>query len=103
MNKEFNDEITLNIEFSGEYNLLKWVLKKYEKALPYKGEILRFARQSGYSKNVSHFWQHYGVQRRAWNVLHKDLVIARLLGKIKDEDVMNLWELKAEFEDMDLS
>jgi len=86
-----------NIRFSGDYDLLKWIIKKYKNALPYNGEVLRFSASLPYCKSMCHDWNHYGVPTRVWNSLHKDLVIARLMGKIKDEDVRTLEQLRQEF------
>ena len=86
-----------NIRFSGDYQLLKWIIKKYKKALPYNGEVLRFSASLPYCKSMCHDWNNYGVPTRVWNSLHKDLVIARLLGKINDDEIKTLIDLKEEF------
>ncbi len=87
---------SLNVSFKGSYVLMKWILKKYEKELPYGGGIIEFARANKYTKNISYAWEHYGVPPRAWNGLHKDLVIFFLIGKIKSP--MTLQQLKEEFD-----
>lgn len=90
------EKFTLNIRFTGDYEFLKWVLKKYKNQLPYEGEILKFANKTFYSKNISYSWSRLGVQVRAWNQLNKDLIIASLIGII--EEPKTLHELKEEFE-----
>lgn len=86
---------TLNVRFTGDYEFLKWILKKYKNQLPYDGEILKFASQTFYSKDISYSWRRFGVQVRAWNQLHKDLIIAHLIGRI--EEPKTLQELQQEF------
>ena len=90
-------EIDLNIKFNGDYCLLKWIIKKYQGILPYNG-IMEFSYTNLYTKNTSHFWNLNGVPTRVWNQLHKDFVIARLMGRIKDEEVMTFEEMETEFE-----
>jgi len=93
-------EIEFNVRFTGSYELLKWVIKKYKNELPYCGSILNYGKKNHYSeKNLSFFWKRNGVPVRAWNQLHKDLVMARLIGRIKDKDVKSLEELGGEFGD----
>jgi hypothetical protein len=99
MSDYISKEIALNTRFCGDYSLLRWILKKYKKQLPYNGEILRFAQDTLYSKDICHSWNYFGVQVRAWNCLHKDLIVAHLLGKI--EDPKDLCELQREFESGD--
>lgn len=96
IDKEFN------IRFSGSYELLKWVLQKYKSELPYNGEIFRFAVSNRYSENTCNHWSYRGVNERVWNMIHKDLVIANLMGAVKDEDVRDLDCLKKEFEALSL-
>lgn len=89
---------SLNTCFKGSYALMKWIVKKYKRELPYCGEILQFGLKNSYSKNISYCWEHYGVPPRAWNSLHKDLVIAHLIGKIKEP--RSLRELKREHDEI---
>lgn len=91
-----NKPESLNTTFKGSYPLLKWIIKKYKDELPYCGEILQFASANSYSKNISYAWEHWGVPPRAWNGLHKDLVIFTLIGKIKEPKTLD--ELKREFD-----
>ena len=86
-----------NLRFSGNYDLFKWILKKYENQLPYSGQVKIYSQANNYSENTTWKWRHIGLPPRAWNGLHKDLVIARLMGRIKDHEVMNLEELKKEY------
>ena len=90
---------SLNLNFNGSYQLLKWVVKKYKNELPYGGEILKFSGSLPYSKNMSNNWNLYGVPVRVWNVLNKDITIAYLMGNIKGKDLKTLKELKREFEE----
>lgn len=89
-------KFSLNHRFTGDYEFLKWILKKYKNQLPYDGEILKFANQTFYSKDISYSWRRFGVQVRAWNQLNKDLIIAGLTGQI--ENPKTLQELHQEFE-----
>lgn len=84
--------------FSGSYDLLKWILKKYENELEYRGSIMRFTAYNHYTTSIcSSKWKHEGIGYRVWAILEKDLIIARLMGKIKEEDVRSLNQLKSEF------
>lgn len=91
------DEIKTNITFSGDVDLLKWILKKYSTELPYNGSVYNFAKTIGYEKNTVTHWRRNGINYRIWNCLNKDLIISRLMGKIKDEKVMTLKQLKEEY------
>lgn len=88
-----------NVEFRGSYSLLKWIIAKYKKELPYNGLILNFIHQIHYTRNVCANWEAYGVPSRVWNSVHKDLIMANLMQRIKDEDVKDLEQLKEEFEE----
>jgi len=92
-----SDSITFNVRFSGSYNLLKWILLKYREELPYEGMVIKYMNDVLYTNNSSYGWNKYGVPNRVWNILHKDLTMARLLGKIKDEEAKTLEQLKEEF------
>ena len=89
-------DLQFNVKFTGEYELFKWIIKKYKQELPYCGEILEFARQNFYSKDLCHSWKYNGIQTRTWNCLHKDLIMGFLTGKIKE--LKTLQELKEEFD-----
>jgi hypothetical protein len=90
-----------NIRFSGDYDLFKWIIAKYKHELPYCGEIGIYTVDNHYSKNNSTwFWKERGVPTRAWNGLWKDLVIARLMGRIKEEEVRTLEQLEEEFNNL---
>jgi len=87
-----------NIRFSGDYQFFKWIIKKYKKELPYNGEIGIYTEDNFYSKNNSTwFWAERGVPTRAWNSLYKDLIMARLMGRIKEDQIRTLEELEEEF------
>ena len=92
-------EDVFNVRFSGEYRLLKWIIKNYKDELPYDGEIMRFAYALPYGKSISFDWENYGVPSRVWNSLHKDLTIAALMSKIVESNFKTLQELKKEYED----
>lgn len=89
---------TFNLNFNGDYQLLKWIIKKYKDELPYNGEILKFSASLPYSNNMSNNWNLYGVPIRVWNSIHKDITISYLMGKIKEDEFKTLGELKKEFE-----
>lgn len=94
----FNEKVDFNVKFSGDYDLLKWILVKYKEALPYDGKIESYGQKTFYSeKNISHFWKNRGVPIRVWNQLHKDLTLARLLGRIDEKDIKTLKELESIF------
>ncbi len=95
-----NKPESLNITFKGSYELFKWILKKYDKILPYNGGIIEFARSNKYSKEISYAWGYNGVPPRAWNCLNKDLIIFYLVGKIKEPQ--SLCQLKEEFDEIQL-
>lgn len=92
-----NEPITFNLRFSGSYDLLKWIVSKYKKELPYDGMVIKFMNDTFYTKDSSYSWNKNGVPTRVWNVLNKDLVMATLLGRIKEEDAKTLEQLKEEF------
>jgi len=87
-------EINLNIKFNRSYIFFKWILQKYKIQLPYNGEIRQFAITNNYCPKICDQWRNYGVGYRVWNLLHKDLIISFLIGKI---DNLDLYELEREF------
>lgn len=87
--------IDLNIKFNGSYQFFRWILLKYKKELPYCGYVSHFALENNYCVSSSKDWKHYGVGYRVWNLLHKDLTIAFLMGKIP---VANIYELQKMYE-----
>jgi hypothetical protein len=89
-----NKEINLNIKFNRSYIFFKWILQKYKIQLPYNGEIRQFAITNNYCPKICDQWRNYGVGYRVWNLLHKDLIISFLMGKI---DNLDLYELEREF------
>ena len=93
-----SNKIEFNIKFKGEYALLKWIIKRYSSVLPYESSVLTFAKSLPHNGiSTGHDWNKYGVPPRVWNSLHKDLVIAHLMGRIKERDIKTLEELKIEF------
>ena len=81
--------------FSADYQFLKWLLKRCKDELPYKGEVRLFAKAMHYTKNISFFWNRDGIPPRVWLFIHKDLVIACLMGRV--EEPKSLWEWKEEY------
>jgi hypothetical protein len=84
----------LNIKFEGSYELLKWIIIKYE---IYNSQVTKFITSSSYGISSSSSWRKNGVPPRVWNIMHKDLIMLRVTGKIDDNKVMNLEELAKEF------
>ena len=98
------NDIEFNVTFHGEYSLLKKILMKYKKELPYEGSVMTFVDSLPYALgSTGNNWNKYGVPVRVWNCLHKDLTIARLMGRIKEGDIRTLEELRIELEGGDLS
>jgi hypothetical protein len=87
-------EINLNIKFNRSYIFFKWILQKYKIQLPYNGEIRQFAITNNYCPKICDQWRNYGVGYRVWNLLHKDLIISFLIGKI---DTTDFYQLEREF------
>lgn len=87
------EAIDLNVRFNGSYYLLLWILKKYKKELPYNGEVKQFALSNNYSIKICDQWRNYGVGYRVWNLLHKDLTIGFLIGKIQCANLFELEEM----------
>jgi len=88
----------MNRGFSGSYGLLKWIIRKYHKELEYNGSIMKFTLHNHYTTSIcSSKWKHEGVGYRVWAILEKDLIIATLMGKVKDEDAKTLLQLKEEY------
>ena len=79
-----------------QYEFLKWVLKRFKKALDHNGSVSRFSNSAGYS---SHFpkWRKFGVSKKVWKVLERDLVIAKLMGRIRHDEETELNKLKEIF------
>lgn len=87
--------VDLNIKFNGSYQLLKWILRKYTRELPYNGKVKEFSIQNNFSEAICNKWINYGVGNRVWNLLHKDLTILYLTNKIP---TANLFELEKMYE-----
>lgn len=85
--------IDLNIKFNGSYEFFRWILLKYKNELPYCGYASHFALQNNYCVSSPKDWKHYGVGYRVWNLLHKDLTIAFLMGKIEKANIFELQEI----------
>jgi len=93
-----NIDKNLNISFSGSFEFLQYVISKYESYLGYRN-VNDFAKSAGYkdSSTTSYRWKVSGIPNRAWNSLHKDLLIIFLTGKISIEDC-DLISLKNTFQ-----
>lgn len=88
----------LNTKFEGSYELLKYIISKYE---IYGSQITRFSTENNYSISSCKTWsKNNKVPIRVWNIIHKDLVMLRLLGKIKEDQVMTLEALENEFQSL---
>lgn len=90
-------DINLDDSFSGNFDLLKCLLDKYKNVLGYK-DIKEFAKLNGYKdfNTCSYRWMDFGVPQRVWYMLHKDLLISHLMGKL-DAEECDLRKLKEEF------
>jgi len=88
-----------NKSFSGDYELLIYILKKYKTLLPYLGSVQELARQYKYDVSSPHKWKSNGVPTRVWLTLQKDLTIIFLMGKL--DQIVSLEDLKIEFNKID--
>jgi hypothetical protein len=88
-------EDLLNINFNGSYALLKYIVQKYE---IYNSEITKFITENNYGISATSSWRKKGVPPRVWNLVHKDLIMLRCLGRMKEDEVMTLEQLEREFE-----
>ena len=96
-------EKSLFIKFSGSYDLLKWIIK--DKYHIYNGRIYEFLQKNNYKicrdkqKHKGLYCPapitNYGVSKRIWNLLNKDLII---LDQGKAIDFHSLQNLKQEYE-----
>lgn len=85
----------LNIKFEGNYSLLKYIIEKYQ---IYNSQVTKFVSENNYSISSCKTWsKNKAVPPRVWNIVHKDLIMLRCMGKIEEEDVMSLEELEQEF------
>lgn len=89
------DEETMNITFNGSYALLKYIIEKYG---IYNSQITKFITENCYGISASSSWRKIEVPSRVWNIIHKDLIILMLSGKIAEDKVMTLEELNEEFQ-----
>lgn len=85
----------LNIEFNGSYALLKYIIQKYK---IYNSEITKFITENNYGVTAAIAWRKKGVPPRVWNLIHKDLIMLRCIGRTEENEVMSLKELEKEFE-----
>ena len=86
-------EEDMNIKFHGSYDLLKYIIEKYN---IYNSKITQFITDNCYSISASSSWRKKDVPFRVWNIIYKDLLIMRLCGK----DVKMLDELQQEFKSL---
>lgn len=92
------NDLKFNVRFCGDLELLKWILHKYKTELPYNGSIYNFVAEINYEKTAVNNWKKFGVNNRVWGIVHKDITMAYLMGKIKD--IKSLPELKEEHGDI---
>lgn len=92
-------ETDINREnFSGCYDLFKYVIRKYKTELPYNGSVIKTLESYCYRRE--HHFDRDGVTIKIWIMLNKDLFIAALMGRMKLEDYKTLHELKNEFKEL---
>ena len=88
----------LNTNFKSTYQVLEYVLNKYNIA---NGDVRQFAGNNFYNltdpRPVLTWKKNNKVPNKLWNLLHKNLVLLRVSGKIKDSDIMSLEDLEQEF------
>lgn len=92
-----NQNQQLAVCFSGSYDLLKWIIKKYSL---YGGQINKFYEKNNYRLTQGRHLsspREKGVSNKTWNSLHKDLMILKLIRRIEFE---NLEDLYNEYEAM---
>lgn len=90
---------TFEISFTGNLELLRWIIEKYENQLDYQGSVYKFANKIGYNdKSAIMNWKRFGIKSRIWYVLHQDITMAYLMGKIKDDELKTLSQLKEEYD-----
>jgi hypothetical protein len=95
LEKHYSLDIDLNTDFEGSYKLLKYIVEKYK---IYNAQITKFVTDNNYGISATSSWRKKDVvPNRVWNLIHKDLIMLRLAGKIPEEDIMTLEELQDEF------
>jgi hypothetical protein len=83
----------LSSTFSGSYDLLKYIINKYEL---YDGQITKLVYKYNFRITCCSEWKNnVGVPLRVWNMLYKDLTILSLSGLIEFD---NLEQLRNEYE-----
>ena len=97
-----SNKININDKnFGGCYDLFKYIIKKYKTQLPeYRGSYIRCLEEYAYLAGRQNHMARNGVPSRIWALLHKDLLIARLMNRFTDDDYMTLHELKEEFTEL---
>lgn len=97
------EKIIFATNFTGSYDLFKYIIESYRDELPYCGFIRNFVMDNKYSEKVHSNWRcKNGINHKVWNLLQKDLTIAWLCGMIKDKP-FKLELIKLEFDKMRLS
>jgi hypothetical protein len=86
--------------FSGSYELLEFVLNKYDL---YECKVSKLVEEYNYNDKqrwggYPKWWHYQGIPLRVWNLLHKDLTILSLSGLIEFD---NLEQLRSEYESID--
>jgi len=97
LNKYYSPE-DLNTKFESDYNFLVFVLKKYKIA---DGCVKKFASNFYCLQDVRPIftWRKKNkVPAKLWNFLHKELILARLTGKIKEDEIMSFEDLQKQFD-----
>lgn len=85
-----------HLNFKGNFDLLEYILSKYKflAVSPYQ-----LAKQYKYDVSNVHKWRYNKIPQRFWLLLQKDITIAFLMGKIKENISLN--DLKDEFENLE--
>ena len=91
MEKEIS--LSLPTPFSGSYELLEFIIIKYNLS---SGQVSEFASANSLNRESLRWnWRTYGVPLRIWNLIYKDLTIINLA--TGPEEFVELTDLKNEF------
>jgi hypothetical protein len=95
LTKHYETNFDLNTDFEGSYQLLKYIVEKYE---IYNSQVTKFVTENNYGISATSSWRKKDtVPNRVWNLVHKDLIMLRLTGKILEDEVLTLEDLQDEF------
>lgn len=94
-----SNKININYKnFGGCYDLFKYIVRKYKNELyEYNGSYIKCLEEYSYLAGRQNHMARNGVPSRIWALLHKDLLIAKLMNRINDNNYRTLHELKEEF------